>query len=95
MITCDVHLGIVRRGDRRIDLSMQEYKLFLWFWLRPGRCFCTRELLSQVYGCKNHSFELKAAHMVYQTVKRINTKVGARVIKNKGRKYFMYEDGLA
>ena len=46
----DLETRIVRRGTRRIDLSMREFDLLVALARRPNRVFTREELLDHVWG---------------------------------------------
>jgi len=49
-LSVDLETRIVRRGERRIDLSMREFDLLVTLARRPNRVFTREELLDHVWG---------------------------------------------
>ncbi len=49
-LSIDLETRIVRRGERRIDLSMREFDLLVTLARRPNRVFTREELLDHVWG---------------------------------------------
>jgi two-component system, OmpR family, response regulator MprA len=49
-LSIDLETRIVRRGERRIDLSMREFDLLITLARRPNRIFTREELLDHVWG---------------------------------------------
>ncbi|HEV3089202.1 MAG TPA: response regulator transcription factor [Candidatus Elarobacter sp.] len=49
-LTIDLETRIVRRGERRLELSMREFDLLVTLARRPNRVFTREELLDHVWG---------------------------------------------
>lgn len=85
MIEVDIYLGKVCVDGRRVDLTMQEYRLILWFWLHPAGRFSIEDLRQRVFN------SWVSDEGVWSLISRVNKKLGRKaIVRRKGfviRKY--------